>query len=207
MKINTVIPFFIMALVFSSCNDKDDSEPVIIPEETNVIVPQTEEQETINVGSTSNYIILAGSLISNVPTSALTGDIGLSPASGISAGLSLLIFVFLLAKRQMTRKGTVLVFLVTVLLVLSVSWFGWNPVFERFAELQNEQNSFTNGRLNYWRDGLNLTRDFKLTGAGFGTFGDIYPFYQSISEDNFVKHAHNDYIELAAEGGVIAFVL
>ncbi|MFO7752052.1 MAG: O-antigen ligase family protein [Desulfobacteraceae bacterium] len=152
----------------------------------------------------ANIHILIGTCVILVATSIF---VCLSRGGIISAGLSLLIFVFLLAKRQMTRKGTVLVFLVTVLLVLSVSWFGWNPVFERFAELQNEQNSFTNGRLNYWRDGLNLTRDFKLTGAGFGTFGDIYPFYQSISEDNFVKHAHNDYIELAAEGGVIAFVL
>lgn len=36
----------------------------------------------VNLGSTSNYAILAGSLVSNVPTSAITGDIGLSPATG-----------------------------------------------------------------------------------------------------------------------------
>lgn len=36
----------------------------------------------VNLGSTANYAILAGSLISNIPTSAITGDIGLSPAAG-----------------------------------------------------------------------------------------------------------------------------
>ncbi|MFA6439821.1 MAG: ice-binding family protein, partial [Bacteriovoracaceae bacterium] len=36
----------------------------------------------VNLGSTSNFSILAGSLISNIPTSAVIGDIGLSPAAG-----------------------------------------------------------------------------------------------------------------------------
>lgn len=36
----------------------------------------------VNLGSTSNFVILAGSLVSNIPTSAVTGDIGLSPAAG-----------------------------------------------------------------------------------------------------------------------------
>jgi hypothetical protein len=36
----------------------------------------------VNLGSTTNFAILAGSLVSNIPTSAVTGDIGLSPAAG-----------------------------------------------------------------------------------------------------------------------------
>ncbi len=36
----------------------------------------------VNLGSTANYAILAGSLVSNIPGSAITGDIGLSPAAG-----------------------------------------------------------------------------------------------------------------------------
>ncbi|MDP1676452.1 MAG: ice-binding family protein [Bacteroidota bacterium] len=40
--------------------------------------------EPVNLGSISNFSILAGSLISNVPTSAVIGDIGLSPAAGSS---------------------------------------------------------------------------------------------------------------------------
>jgi hypothetical protein len=36
----------------------------------------------VNLGSTANFAILAGSLVSNIPPSAITGDIGLSPAAG-----------------------------------------------------------------------------------------------------------------------------
>lgn len=36
----------------------------------------------IDLKSTANFVVLAGSLVSNVPTSSITGDIGLSPAAG-----------------------------------------------------------------------------------------------------------------------------
>ncbi|MDQ3003195.1 MAG: ice-binding family protein, partial [Fibrobacterota bacterium] len=38
--------------------------------------------ERVNLGSTARYAILAGSKVSNVPTSAVLGDIGLSPSAG-----------------------------------------------------------------------------------------------------------------------------
>lgn len=38
--------------------------------------------DPVDLGSTSRFAILAGSQISNIPTSAVTGDIGLSPAAG-----------------------------------------------------------------------------------------------------------------------------
>ena len=39
-------------------------------------------QEKVDLGSAGRYVVLAGSLISNIPGSAITGDIGLSPAAG-----------------------------------------------------------------------------------------------------------------------------
>jgi hypothetical protein len=46
-------------------------------------------QAPINLGSAANFVVLAGSLISNIPTSAITGNVGLSPAAGSAiTGLS-----------------------------------------------------------------------------------------------------------------------
>jgi hypothetical protein len=42
----------------------------------------SQSQLPVNLGSTANFAILAGSLVSNIPPSAVTGDIGLSPAAG-----------------------------------------------------------------------------------------------------------------------------
>ncbi|MDA3884665.1 MAG: ice-binding family protein [Candidatus Delongbacteria bacterium] len=38
--------------------------------------------DPVDLGSTAGFVILAGAEISNVPTSAVTGDVGLSPAAG-----------------------------------------------------------------------------------------------------------------------------
>lgn len=38
--------------------------------------------QAVNLRSTAGFAVLAGSLVSNVPTSAVTGNIGLSPATG-----------------------------------------------------------------------------------------------------------------------------
>src|SRR5208283_1535 len=48
---------------------------------TTVIPIQTTSQATVNLQSDSGFVILAGSLISNIATSAVTGNIGLSPAA------------------------------------------------------------------------------------------------------------------------------
>ncbi|MBN2893868.1 MAG: DUF3494 domain-containing protein [Bacteroidales bacterium] len=77
MKIKNYLTIFALVLIVMASSCKKDDEP-----DTNVIVPQTVTMQTIDLRSTSDFVILAGSLISNVPTSALTGNIGLSPAAG-----------------------------------------------------------------------------------------------------------------------------
>ncbi len=62
-----------LSLLVAGCTTDD----AVLP----VIPLQTTAQATVNLRSDSGFVILAGSLISNVPTSAVTGNIGLSPAS------------------------------------------------------------------------------------------------------------------------------
>jgi hypothetical protein len=72
--LTAVLPLF---LLIAGCS-KDDTAvgptPIVIPLQTTV-------QATVNLRSTAGFVILAGSLVSNIPTSAITGDIGLSPAA------------------------------------------------------------------------------------------------------------------------------
>lgn len=68
----------VVLLLIAGCN-KDDNT---IAGTTSKVIPlQTTTQEPVNLRSTTGFVILAGSLVSNVPTSAVTGDIGLSPAA------------------------------------------------------------------------------------------------------------------------------
>lgn len=45
-------------------------------------------QPTVNLGTAAPFAILAGSEITNVPTSVITGNVGLSPAAGSGIGLT-----------------------------------------------------------------------------------------------------------------------
>lgn len=77
LKNLTGIVVLLLGVLLVSCK-KDDVHNA----DSNAIPLQTVIQGQINIGASSNFIVLAGSLISNVPTSALTGNIGLSPAAG-----------------------------------------------------------------------------------------------------------------------------
>lgn len=73
--LTVVLPLF---LLMAGCKKNDTTvapTPIVIPLQTTV-------QATVNLGSTARFAVLAGSLVSNIPTSAVTGDIGLSPAAG-----------------------------------------------------------------------------------------------------------------------------
>lgn len=79
-KYSLAIFALVSVVIISSCKKDDDKDAD--PTVTNVITLQTVVQPKLNLRSTSDFIVLGGSLISNIPTSALTGNIGLSPASG-----------------------------------------------------------------------------------------------------------------------------
>lgn len=133
--------------------------------------------------------------------------LSLSRGGIVSTCLAFFFFIFMLSRRRISRGANNLTAVIIVLICLSVSWFGWDMIFERFSVLRNEQGLVVNARFDYWKDSLSAIRDYPVTGAGFGTFADIYRPYQSIGDNHFVDHAHNDYLEFGVEGGIVGFVL
>ena len=133
--------------------------------------------------------------------------VSLSRGAMISTCLSLLLFTFFLMKRKISKGNTALIIGVILITALSIGWFGWDQIFERFAALKNTQGVIYESRLDFWKDSLDIIKHFTLTGAGFGAFSHIYPLHRSIISELFLTHAHNDYLELLAEGGVIGFMI
>ena len=73
--LTVVLPAFFF---IAGCK-KDDT---VTSAPSSIIIPlQTTVQAAVNLRSDAGFAILGGSLVSNVPTSAITGDIGLSPAA------------------------------------------------------------------------------------------------------------------------------
>ena len=98
--------------------------------------------------------------------------------------------------------------LLIILVILMISWLGWDPIVQKFGNIWGDQGLNTNGRLPVLLDSLKMTGDFLLTGSGFGTYEVTFPAYRTVPGDGIVfDHAHNDYIELLATGGLIGFLL
>jgi O-antigen ligase len=62
------------------------------------------------------------------------------------------------------------------------------------------------GRPAIWRDTWRMASDFPLTGVGAGAFEHAMLVYQSGSRLFFFNHAHNEYLQLVAEGGLLLAV-
>jgi O-antigen ligase len=56
-------------------------------------------------------------------------------------------------------------------------------------------------------DALRMWRDHPLLGVGLGDFETAYPRYEIFASDLWVDHAHNDYVEAAAETGLLGALL
>ena len=59
------------------------------------------------------------------------------------------------------------------------------------------------GRIEIWRDTVPVLRDFWLTGTGAGTYETVMLLYQRSSLEVRFNQAHNHYLQLAAEGGLL----
>ncbi len=64
-------------------------------------------------------------------------------------------------------------------------------------------------RMEYWSKSLRAAQDQALTGSGIGTFQQVYRRYEDPGAVNrwYANHAHNDYLEIALEGGIPALLL
>jgi O-antigen ligase/Tfp pilus assembly protein PilF len=99
------------------------------------------------------------------------------------------------------RRGTSIVVAAAVIIV-SVGWFGWEPIIKTFDELADEKGNINVLRPVIWNDSMGIAGDFPLFGSGLGTFKFIFPSYRSFTDNVLFRHAHNDYVEFLATGGL-----
>ena len=90
-----------------------------------------------------------------------------------------------------------------LLLAAVVLWTGPTAIASRFAAA--DWGEFNNRR-GAWADALSVIREFPLTGTGMNTYWAASLFYQRHELASFFAQAHNDYLQLAAEGGLLLTV-
>jgi len=119
----------------------------------------------------------------------------------ICLGVVVLLGVLLAMKATLDRgrdaaRGLAAAAAIGILAAAAIAWADAGPV---LARLQNDGG--LGGRLDAWRAALRIASDFPAAGTGLNTFATAMWFYQPPQLTARWDFAHNDYVQLAAEGG------
>lgn len=90
-----------------------------------------------------------------------------------------------------------------VLVLVALQWAGRDAALERFAH-DPQSISF---RLSIWRVSAGMLRHFPLLGTGLDAFGTATILYEPAGTPAHYNEAHNDYLQLLVEGGIVTFAL
>jgi O-antigen ligase/Tfp pilus assembly protein PilF len=159
--------------------------------------------EIFKQNSTNVHILLGFSAVI-IATSIF---LSLSRGGITSLSLSIIFLSAVLIYKEGIGKRGILIIIVAIMIALSVGWFGWGPIIKKFQNISITEGDSLNQRVEIWINSAGILKDFPATGAGFGSFLHIYPGYRNTATDFTDYHAHNDYIELLTDGGIVGFLL
>lgn len=94
-----------------------------------------------------------------------------------------------------------------LVLVSLLTWLGGRQLISRVSSISTETHTELTGgmRLSIDRDAFHMFRIKPVLGWGLGTFPTVYPQFRSFYTNFFVNEAHNDYLQLLCEMGMLGF--
>jgi O-antigen ligase len=133
-------------------------------------------------------------VISLVWTLSRSGIIGLAVA--------ICCFIWLTARRrQASNRQRALTAISLLLLIATGVWLrGVDRTLAWFGDSRDLK-----GRFAAWEDGWHVVTDFPVAGIGLNTYSISMSFYQK-SPGLHLAQAHNDYLQLLAEGGLLVTI-
>lgn len=119
----------------------------------------------------------------------------------------------LATSRHATRSTVILlVSLIVIDVFFAGTWFGVENVIKRYEqttiyrELQPTGGSVEE-RLEPGLYAMDMLKDYPLTGSGGGTFYTVFPKYRPGAISAYFDYAHNDYVQITTDTGLIGLGL
>jgi O-antigen ligase len=109
------------------------------------------------------------------------------------------------ALRSLLLRGAVALVFAVVLCVGAIA-VGGPGVFNRLLGTVNAADP-TTGRAHFWNVTLDIIKHHPFIGSGLGSFGIIYTRYDSANGLYRLEQAHNDYLQILADAGIIGAAL
>jgi len=110
-------------------------------------------------------------------------------------------------KRNHRRKFTFVAGGLALIIGLfgAVVFFGGDESLMRGVGLQSNQDDFSNGRMHFWQVAVQIFLDYPILGAGLDAFGTAFTRYDSWNGSFRIEQAHNDYLQVLADAGIVGF--
>jgi len=134
----------------------------------------------------------------------------LSQSRGAWASLvvALIIMNIALIRKKVLTKTSLFIFLFLIIVGIVYIFSGHDNVAARLRTVEEiNQESFLEGRHKIWIGSLAMAKANPITGTGIGTFVWGMPAYRPKGLQVRADYAHNDYLHMMAEMGVLALPL
>jgi O-antigen ligase len=126
--------------------------------------------------------------------------VGLS-RSGLMGAAAAVTTLWALSEQRLQRHGRAwLLAGIGAVVVVAVFFANASAVATRIADTVSQG---LGGRLPIWRATLPMIKDFWLTGVGGGGYERAMIVYQPAPHETYFNHAHDEYLQLLSEGGVL----
>jgi O-antigen ligase len=97
-------------------------------------------------------------------------------------------------------------FAMVLAVFVGVLYFGGEGALSRMLGTVNSADP-TTGRAHFWSGALQIIRDHPWLGTGLGSFGSAYTRYDTSNGQYRLEQAHNDYLQILSDAGVVGGLL
>jgi O-antigen ligase len=119
-------------------------------------------------------------------------------------GVEVVFLAAVLWWKNASRRSAAIFATACLLILIFLLWMGGKRLVQRFVSFKTDDASY-HTRIQIARDSVAMIKERPLMGWGLGTFTTVYPKYRTFYADLFINAAHNDYVQVLTETGVLGF--
>jgi O-antigen ligase len=150
-------------------------------------------------------------IAAGIAAAVMVGTIFLSGSRGGMLAIAFELAVLAVVLLGEKKRFRVVIGLAAFGLVLAgmLTWLGGKELTARVSSISTESRTEISGgmRSSIDRDAVRMFRSKPILGWGLGTFPTVYPQFRSFYTNFFVNEAHNDYLQLLVETGILGFAI
>ncbi len=146
--------------------------------------------------------------VAGAAAAVMAGTIFLSGSRGgmLAIVSEFVILAALLVKQKRSLRTAIGVGVFLAIIAGLLTWIGGAELSKRIATVTSSHSEITSDVRTYInRDGIKMFLKKPVLGWGLGTFPVVYPQFRTFYTNFFVNQAHNDYLQLLVETGLLGF--